>query len=246
MIGVSLLIWLCTREDCKVSRSIHANTGLLKEYQCEHIELAKNYPNASPLRVFTPVLDAYPCSDSIRLELSGIIESLPSNTPSVVQVSEQTAFGSATASNQLGSKCRRLEMMHRVNLAQNPLLPAPREGREGRSRANLRSGGFSFWKEEGKRHLYMGLIELELILVYNATKSISTSPWMGYQSIAGLPPNNKFTRIQFITPIHWINHYQWIAVADPDLELRGGGGPVLIYLPWRPFSLQSFLLFYPK
>ena len=32
--------------------------------------------------------------------------------------------------------------------------------------------------------------------------------------------------------------------ADPDLELRGG--PVLIYLPWRPFSLQSFLLFLPK
>ena len=97
-------IWLCTREDCKVSRSIHVNTGLLKEYQCEHIKLAKNYPNASPLRVFTPVLDAYPCSDSIRLELSGIIESLPSNTPSVVQVSEQTfaVFGPATASNPLG------------------------------------------------------------------------------------------------------------------------------------------------
>ena len=39
------------------------------------------------------------------------------------------------------------------------------------------------------------------------------------------------------------------SVADPDLELRGGGGggwAVLIYLPCRPFSLQSFLLFYPK
>ena len=36
-------------------------------------------------------------------------------------------------------------------------------------------------------------------------------------------------------------------VADPDLELRGGGGgAVLIYLPCRPFSLQSFLLFSPK
>ena len=39
-------------------------------------------------------------------------------------------------------------------------------------------------------------------------------------------------------------------VADPDLELRGlgrgGGGVVLIYLPCRPFSLQSFLLFLPK
>ena len=34
-----------------------------------------------------------------------------------------------------------------------------------------------------------------------------------------------------------------LSVADPDLELRGGGGggAVLIYLPWRPFSLQSFL-----
>ena len=26
----------------------------------------------------------------------------------------------------------------------------------------------------------------------------------------------------------------------------GGGGKVLIYFPCRPFSLQSFLLFYPK
>ena len=36
----------------------------------------------------------------------------------------------------------------------------------------------------------------------------------------------------------------YFAVADPDLELRGG--PVLIYLPWRPFSRQSFLLFFTQ
>ena len=40
-------------------------------------------------------------------------------------------------------------------------------------------------------------------------------------------------------------------VADPDLELTAGGGgegggAVLIYLPCRPFSRQSFLLFLPK
>ena len=36
-------------------------------------------------------------------------------------------------------------------------------------------------------------------------------------------------------------------MADPDLELReGGGGAILIYLPWRPFSFQSFHLFLPK
>ena len=44
-------------------------------------------------------------------------------------------------------------------------------------------------------------------------------------------------------------------VADPDLEVHvrggggggfGGGGQVLIYLPWGPFSFQSFLLFLPK
>ena len=35
-----------------------------------------------------------------------------------------------------------------------------------------------------------------------------------------------------------------LSVADPDLELRGGG--LDFYLPWRPFSLQSFLLFLPK
>ena len=38
-----------------------------------------------------------------------------------------------------------------------------------------------------------------------------------------------------------------LPVADPDIELRGGGGgAVLIYLPCRPFSLQSLLLFLPK
>ena len=39
-----------------------------------------------------------------------------------------------------------------------------------------------------------------------------------------------------------------LTVADPDLELSGGGGggAVLIYLPWWPFSFQSFLLFLPK
>ena len=35
-------------------------------------------------------------------------------------------------------------------------------------------------------------------------------------------------------------------VADRDLEGGGGGGPVLIYLPCRPFSLQSFLLFFTQ
>ena len=40
---------------------------------------------------------------------------------------------------------------------------------------------------------------------------------------------------------------QLLPVADPDLELRGGGGGgVLIYLPWRPFSFQSFLLFFTQ
>ena len=31
-----------------------------------------------------------------------------------------------------------------------------------------------------------------------------------------------------------------------ELRVGGGGGAVLIYLPRRPFSLQSFLLFLPK
>ena len=34
-------------------------------------------------------------------------------------------------------------------------------------------------------------------------------------------------------------------MADPDLELRGGGGAVLIFLSYWPLSLQSFLLFLP-
>ena len=35
-------------------------------------------------------------------------------------------------------------------------------------------------------------------------------------------------------------------VADPDLELRGCGGVVLIYLPYWLSSLLSFLRFLPK
>ena len=80
----------------------------IKEYQCEHIKLAKNYPNASPLGVFVPVLDSYSCSDSIRQELSKIMESLPSNTSSDIGgLSVGTAqsfvvFGPTTTSNPLG------------------------------------------------------------------------------------------------------------------------------------------------
>ena len=35
-------------------------------------------------------------------------------------------------------------------------------------------------------------------------------------------------------------------MADPDLELRGGGGGGLDLLALLDFSLQSFLLFLPK
>ena len=53
--------------------------------------------------------------------------------------------------------------------------------------------------------------------------------------INGFLNGNQLGLLFFLT--HW-------PVADPDLELRGGS--VLIYLPCRPFSLQSFLLFLPK
>ena len=48
--------------------------------------------------MFTPVLDSYPCSDSVRQELSGDY-GVPSIELSVVQVSEQSfaVFGPATA-----------------------------------------------------------------------------------------------------------------------------------------------------
>ena len=50
--------------------------------------------------------------------------------------------------------------------------------------------------------------------------------------------------------VYKFNIREWAStVADPDLELReggGGGGAVLIYLPCWPFSLQSFLLFFTQ
>ena len=35
-------------------------------------------------------------------------------------------------------------------------------------------------------------------------------------------------------------------MADPELDLRKGGGGGLNYLPWWPFSVLPFLLFYQK
>lgn len=50
--------------------------------------------------------------------------------------------------------------------------------------------------------------------------------------------NNKTT-----SSLHLHKESDYNAVADPDLELKGGGGVALIYFPVWPFSLQSFLLF---
>ena len=49
-----------------------------------------------------------------------------------------------------------------------------------------------------------------------------------------------------------MSSYDAYAVADPEPELRrgrvgaGGGGAVLIYSLWWPFSLQSFPFVLPK
>lgn len=52
--------------------------------------------------------------------------------------------------------------------------------------------------------------------------------------------NNKTT-----SSLHLHKESDYNAVADPELELKGGGGGgvALIYFPVWPFSLQSFLLF---
>ncbi|KAJ7392416.1 hypothetical protein OS493_012078 [Desmophyllum pertusum] len=75
-------IWLCTQEDCKISRSVHVNTGLVEEYECDNVKPAKNQGICSdPVAVYHPDLSNYPCSDTVRQELSEVVSSLPTNTP---------------------------------------------------------------------------------------------------------------------------------------------------------------------
>ena len=52
-----------------------------------------------------------------------------------------------------------------------------------------------------------------------------------------------YENLQF--EIHLYQPHTW-PVDHPDLELEGGRGGVLIFLPCWPFSLQSILLFLPK
>ena len=62
--------------------------------------------------------------------------------------------------------------------------------------------------------------------------------------LSGVPVYVAVQSFETLLPIE----IEQIPVADPDLELKGGGGGggVLIYLPWRPFSHQSFLLFFSQ
>ena len=60
--------------------------------------------NTDPVAIHHPDFARYPCSDTVRQELLEVISALPSNSASVVQVSEQSfaVFGLPTASNPLG------------------------------------------------------------------------------------------------------------------------------------------------
>ena len=96
--------WMCTREQCKVLRSVHVNTGLTEHFQCDHVKQLQDSSNADPLATFNVNLPSYPCSNIVRNQLHEIIASLPSKAPPVVQVSEKSyaVFGLPTACNPLG------------------------------------------------------------------------------------------------------------------------------------------------
>ena len=42
-------MWLCTHEACKVARSVHVNSDLASQYECDHVKLAKNSDIATHL-----------------------------------------------------------------------------------------------------------------------------------------------------------------------------------------------------
>ena len=54
------------------------------------------------------------------------------------------------------------------------------------------------------------------------------------------------TEMHYITSRYIFLRYMHTAVADPDLELLGGGGGVVNLLALLAFSLLSFRLFLPK
>ena len=74
------------------------------------------------------------------------------------------------------------------------------------------------------------------ILVLARLDHKKNSSWLGFcwQYCTDLLIKHKSSNPESVEPLY--------PVADPDLEPAGG----LIYLPCWPFSLLSFLLFYPK
>lgn len=96
--------WLCTREECKIVRSVHKNSDKASQFECDHVMLAKNPENSIAVAMYHPNISDYPCSDTVGTKLREVVSSLPSYTLPVVQVSEQSfaVFGFPIASNPLG------------------------------------------------------------------------------------------------------------------------------------------------
>ena len=87
-------VWLCTREECEISRSVHLNSDMASHYECEHVKQAKTPANCDPVAVYQPRLSSYPCSESIRDKLRKVVALLPGDTPPVLQASEQLPLSS--------------------------------------------------------------------------------------------------------------------------------------------------------
>ena len=61
-------MWLCTHEACKVARSVHVNSDLAPQYECDHVKLAKNTDIAeSPCLTYSPSILRYPCGNDADL-----------------------------------------------------------------------------------------------------------------------------------------------------------------------------------
>ena len=75
-------LWLCTREGCEISRSVHLNNDMASHHECEHVKQTKTPANCDPLRVYQPRLSSYRCIESIRDKLRAVVASLPGDTSS--------------------------------------------------------------------------------------------------------------------------------------------------------------------
>ena len=68
--------WICLYKDCKDKRAMHVNSGVSKQFTCEHINMAVDNTNP-PIQQFhiaAEEMSNYPCSSAVKEKLASSIQ----------------------------------------------------------------------------------------------------------------------------------------------------------------------------